>query len=130
MSNLEMFVRALDSIRTHLTEHPVDTKIASVTADAFDGGLIDVHLARCELAELASGLLAWADTLTTAFPSALRRRYTNELRLRITGQLPDSTWIDIYGTVTNADTAIGADFPPGELQHIFLDDLRFWAVAP
>ena len=68
MSNLEMFVRALDSIRNHLTEHPVDLKIASVTADAFDGGLIDVHLARCELAELASGLLAWADTLTTALP--------------------------------------------------------------
>lgn len=129
MTSLDIAVRLLGSIREHLTDHPIGAEIYSVRADACDGGSIAVHLSRVDLPVLAAGLLAWADTLTNIVASAWRIRYGDSVHLRITGQLPDSTWVEVYGAVSYTEATFGADLQPGGQQSLGLSVLRSWAAG-
>lgn len=128
MNSAETFVRLLGSVRDHLSDHSLDTRIASVEVASFDGGVIEVRLDHGDLAELAAGLLIWADTLTRYYPWVLRNRYSGTVYLRLTGQLPDSTWIGIYGAVPYTDAAFG-DLQPGDRQYLTLTDLSVWSAG-
>lgn len=129
MTSIDIAIRLLGSIREHMTTHEIDAVIDSVRADACDGGSIAVHLTHNDLPAVAAGLLAWADTINNIVAAAWRIRYGDNVHLRITGQLPDSTWIEIYGAVTYTETTFGADLQPGGQQSLGLAVLRSWAAG-
>jgi hypothetical protein len=129
MTSLHIAIRLLGSIREHMTAHQIDAEINSVQVDACDGGSIAVHLTHNDLPVLAAGLLAWADTITNIVAAAWRPRYGDNLHLRITGQLPDAIWIEIWGAVTYTGTILGTELQPGGRQPLTPGDLRSWAAG-
>jgi hypothetical protein len=122
------FVRLLGSIRAHLCNHALDARIASVEVASFDAGVIEVRLDHGDLAELATVLLAWADSLTRYYPWVWRNRYSGTVYLRLTGQLPDYTGIGISGAVPDTDTTF-SDLQSGDRQYLTLTDLTVWAAG-
>jgi hypothetical protein len=130
MTSIDIAIRLLGSIREHLTTHPIDVEIDSVRADACDGGCIAVQLSHDDLPGLAAGLVAWAETLTNVVAAAWRFRYGDNVHLRITGQLHDAIWIEVYGAVAYTDTLLGTELQRDSRLPLTLDDLRSWAVTP
>ena len=130
MTNSATMVRLLGSIREHLATHQLPAQIASVTvgSDLIDGEHVTVHLRPVELADLASALLGWADTLTQITVTAWRPRHGETVHLTLTGQLPDTTSVEVYGGVDYTDALFG-DLQPDGRQGVALSVLRAWAAG-
>jgi hypothetical protein len=105
-------VDLLDSIRAHLVACDL-THVCSVHVVAsFSGPNVTVQLARREPPEIASALLAWADTLTEVTAEAWRVPSGDCVHLSVTGRLPDGVSIRVYGGVPFTQHGIGADLAP------------------
>lgn len=129
MTSHDIAVRLLGSIRDHLTTYPVNAEIYSVQAYTGHGRSIAVHLSHDQLPELAAGLLAWADTLAHVKATAWRFLYGDNVHLRITGQLPDGIWIEVYGAITYTDTLLGVELERDSRLHLPSEVLRAWAAG-
>ncbi|MBB4907263.1 hypothetical protein [Actinophytocola algeriensis] len=85
-----------------------------------------MHLHPSLLSELASGLLAWVDTLTRITVSAWRPPHGETVHLTVTGERHDTTRVVVYGGVDFTEDVF-ADLQPGGRQSVALSVLRFWA---
>jgi hypothetical protein len=130
MNDYATMVRLLDSIREHLATHRLPAEIATVTvgSDLINGDHVIVHLRPVDLPNLASALLGWADTLTHITVTAWRPRHGETVHLTVTGQLPDTTRVEIYGGTKYTDALFG-DLQPNGQQGVALSILRAWAAA-
>jgi hypothetical protein len=130
MTNPATMVQLLGSIREHLTAFDLPAQIASVKVgcDALDGECATVHLCPSQLAALASALLSWADSLTKITVTAWRPPHGETVHLTLTGQLPDSTPVAVFGGIDYADTLFG-DLQPTGRQGVALSVLRSWAAG-
>ncbi len=128
MTDATTMVRLLGSIREHLTTHRLTSPVASVkvSCDVIDGEHVTVHLHPSLLPGLASGLLAWADTLTRITVSAWRPPHGETVHLTVTGERHDTTRVVVYGAVDFAEDVFG-DLQPGGRQSVALSVLRSWA---
>lgn len=128
MTDPTTFVRLLGSIREHLTAHRMTTPLASVHVgcDALDGEQVTVHLRPTLLPGLASGLLAWADTLIRVTLSAWRPPHGQTVHLTVTGERYDGTRVVVYGAVDFSADVFG-DLQPSGRQSVALSVLRAWA---
>lgn len=128
MTSPDTMVRLLGSIREHLTAYRLTTPLASVTAgcDVIDGEHVTVHLRHSLLSGLASGLLAWVDTLTKVTVTAWRPPHGETVHLTVTGERHDTTRVVVYGGVDFAEDVFG-DLQPGGRQGVALSVLRGWA---
>jgi len=141
MTSAELFVRLLGSVREHLATHPVASRIASVevTTTYLDGERTTVQLSGDDLADLATVLLGWADTLTqvtatqvtatNVTATAWRPPDGEWVHLIITGHLPDGVALQVYGGVRYTESVFGADLQPGGRQSVALSVLRSWAAG-
>jgi hypothetical protein len=129
MNDSATMVRLLDAIRGHLTKSSLSAAIASVRvgSDALDGDHVIVHLRPAQLAALASGLLEWADTVTQVTVTAWRPPHGESVHLTVTGQLSDTTRVEVYGGFDYTDALFG-DLQPGGRQGVSLSALRTWAT--
>lgn len=130
MSSPETFVRLLDAVRDHLTEHPVPADISSVqvAVNPLDGEHATVHLRHLGLAELAGALLGWADTLTEITATAWRPPTSDRVHLAVTGRLATGPRVEVYGGVPFTESVFGADLQSGGQQSLALSVLRGWAT--
>jgi hypothetical protein len=105
-------VDRLDSLRAHLTavELPELYSVTVVTAV----GTLDVsaQLACHHPPEIASGLLAWADTLTDVTIEAWRVPSGDTVHLSVIGRLPGGVSIRVYGGMAFTEHGIGATLAP------------------
>lgn len=130
MSDYTVMVRLLGAIRDHLKTYRLPTEIACVEAacDSLNGEHVTVQLRRAQLADLAAGLLCWADTLTHVTVTAWRPAPGDSVHLILTGQLTDGTQAIVYGGVDYTDVLFG-DLQQGGRHSIALSVLRGWAVG-
>jgi hypothetical protein len=128
MTSPATFVQLLDSIREHLATCQLPAPIASVRvgSDVLDGDHVTVHLRSSQLANLATALLEWADTLTRIAVTAWRPPHGQTVHLTLSGQLPDTISVEIYGGVDYTDVLFG-DLQPDGRQSVALSVLRAWA---
>jgi hypothetical protein len=128
MTDPTTFVRLLGSIREHLTTHRLTTPLASVKVgcDVIDGERVTVHLRPSLLPGLASGLLAWVDTLTKVTVTAWRPPHGQTVHLTVTGERQDGTRVAVYGAVDFAADVFG-DLQPSGKQGVALSVVRSWA---
>jgi hypothetical protein len=99
-----------------------------VASDVVDGDQVTVHLMPVQLPALATGLLTWADTLTAITVTAWRPPHGKTVHLDVTGQLPDTTRVTVYGGVDYTDALFG-DLQPGGRHGVALSVLRGWAAG-
>jgi hypothetical protein len=105
-------VDRLDSLRAHLAVFELPD-LYSVTVVAAWGTLdVSAQLACHHPPQIATGLLAWADTLTGATTEAWRVPSGDSVHLSVIGQLPDGVSIRVYGGMAFTEHGIGADLAP------------------
>lgn len=130
MTNPTTMLRLLDAIGEHLTTHRLTADITTVTtgSTALDGEQVTVHLRPFQLTGLAAALLGWVDTLTRITVTAWRPPHGATVHLRLTGQLPDSIDVLVFGGVDYTDTVFG-DLQPGGRHIVALSVLDAWAAG-
>jgi len=129
MNNPDVFVRLLGSVREHLAAFPDGPAIASVRigSDSISGEHAVVQLHALELPALAAGLLEWADSIIGVSAEVWRPATGTSVHLTVTGRLPDSTLVEIYGGVPYSVDVFSADLQPDGRQSLGLSVLRSWA---
>jgi hypothetical protein len=130
MSDFTVMVRLLGAIREHLSRYRLPTDIACVEAgcSSLDGEHVTVQLRHGQLADLASALLSWADTLTNVTVAAWRPLASGSVHLILTGRLADGTRVSVYGGV-DFDDAVFGDLQPGGRHGVALSVLRGWMAG-
>ena len=102
----------LDSLRAHLAAVELP-ELYSVTLLNTWGELnISAQLAAHHPPQIATGLLAWADTLTNVIIEAWRVPSGDTVHLSVIGQLPDGVSIRVYSGMAFTEHGIGADLAP------------------
>jgi hypothetical protein len=105
-------VDRLDSLRAHLTAFELP-ELYSVTVVTAVGTLtVSAQLAAHHPPQIATGLLAWADTLTDVTTEAWRVPSGDTVHLSVIGRLPDGVTIRVYGGMAFIEHGIGADLAP------------------
>jgi hypothetical protein len=105
-------VDRLDSLRAHLAAFELPELYSVHVLNAWGGLNISAQLACHQPPQIASGLLAWADTLTEVTIEAWRVPSGDSVHLSVIGQLPDGVTIRVYGGMTFTEHGIGADLTP------------------
>ena len=123
-------VRLLGAIEHHLRTFRLPARIATVTvgSNSVDGEQVIVHLRPADLVGLAAALLDWADTLTRITVAAWRPQHGRTVHLNLTGQLPDTTSVMVFGGIDYTDAVFG-DLQPDGRQGVALSVLRAWAAG-
>ena len=105
-------VDRLDSLRAHLAAFELP-ELYSVTVVTAVGTLdVSAQLACHHPPEIASGLLAWADTLTNVTIEAWRVPSGDSVHLSVIGRLPNGVSIRVYGGMAFTEHGIGATLAP------------------
>ena len=105
-------VDRLDSLRAHLAAFELPELYSVTLLNAWGGLTVSAQLAAHHPPQIASGLLAWADTLTDVTIEAWRVPSGDTVHLSVIGQLPDGVTIRVYGGVPFTEHGIGADHTP------------------
>ncbi len=106
-------VDLLDAIHTHLASFELPAFASVHVATPLPGEeAITVQLGRHNLNEIASALLAWADTLTAVTAQAWRVPSGHSVHLSVTGQLTRGARMRVYGAMPFIGGGIGADLAP------------------
>jgi hypothetical protein len=121
-------VDQLDSLRTHLAEFELPELYSVHVIRAWDGLSVSAQLACHDLPEIATGLLAWADTLTGVTTEAWRVPSGDSVHLSVIGQLPEGITIRVYGGAAFTEHGIGADLAPDASTTVPLAILRHLAT--
>jgi hypothetical protein len=116
----------LDSLRAHLSAVELPELYSVTLLNTWGGLTASAHLAAHHPPQIASGLLAWADTLTDVTIEAWRVPSGDTVHLSVIGQLPDGVTIRVYGGVPFTEHSLGADLapdasttvPPAVLHHL------------
>ncbi|MGH3783198.1 MAG: hypothetical protein ACRDRO_21880 [Pseudonocardiaceae bacterium] len=117
-------VDLLDSLRAHLTEFELPA-LWSVHLTASSGGPnVSGQLPCHHPPEIASALLAWADTLTEITAEAWREPSGDTVHLSVIGRLPGGAFIRVYGCLVVTERGMGADLAPNTSTSVPLAVLR------
>lgn len=125
------YARLLDTLSAHLATCPVVVDLASVevTTSYVDGVHGVVQLSCDGLADLATALLAWADTLTEVTVTAWRPPDGERVHLVLASQLPDGLALRVYGGIPYTEHVFSADLQPGGRHSIAMSVLLRWATG-
>jgi hypothetical protein len=126
------FVHAAQLLATHLADHqlPPPASLAVLTQGAGPSEL-RVQLPSSTVAELATDLLVWADTLTTLTTAVWRPPQGDRVRLSLTSTLAgpvDAVELEVFGGATYCPTLF-ADLEPDDRRAATLASLRTWASS-
>ncbi|MBV8539661.1 MAG: hypothetical protein JO063_01930 [Pseudonocardiales bacterium] len=121
-------VEQLDSLRAHLAafELPDLCSVNVVTASGEPG--VSAQLAAHHPPQIATGLLAWADTLTDLTIEAWRVPSGDSVHLSVIGRLPEGVTVRVYGGLAFTQRGIGADLAPEGSATVPLAVLRHLAI--
>ena len=119
----------IDALRAHLNEFAVPApRSVNLIADR-DRPNVRLQLAvSCSDREIASALLAWADTLIDVTAEAWRPPDGEWVHLSVTGESPSGVSVHVYGYRPFAVGSIGTDLVPGAAAAIPLSALRRMAT--
>ena len=121
-------VDRLDSLRAHLAAFELPELYSVTLLNAWGGLDVSAQLACHHPPEIATGLLAWADTLTGVTTEAWRVPSGDTMHLSVIGQLPQGISIRVYGGVPFIEHGIGADLAPDSSTIVSLAVLRHLAT--
>jgi len=105
-------VDRLDSLRAHLTAFELPDLYSVTVVTAVGTPNVSAQLACHHPPQIATGLLAWADTLTNVTIEAWRVPSGDSVHLSVIGRLADGVSIRVYGGVPFTVHGIGADLTP------------------
>jgi hypothetical protein len=105
-------VALLDSIRAHLAVCEVPDLYSVNVTRSFSGPSVTGQLVCHTPPQIASALLAWADTLTGVTVEAWRVPCGDCVHLSVIGRLPGGVSVQVYGGVPFTEHSIGADLTP------------------
>jgi hypothetical protein len=105
-------VDLLDSLRVHLTAFELPDLYSVHVITARGARAVSAQLAAHHPPQIATGLLAWADTLIEVTTEAWRVPSGDIVHLSVIGRLPDGVTIRVYGGVPFIEHGIGADLAP------------------
>jgi hypothetical protein len=117
----------LDCLRAHLTAFELP-QLGSVHVTRY-GPHVTAQLACHTFPQIASGLLAWADTLTDVTAEAWRVPRGDSVHLSVVGQFPGGVGVRVYGAVPFTEHGIGADLAPNACTTVALTVLRELATV-
>ncbi|MBV8540157.1 MAG: hypothetical protein JO268_06340 [Pseudonocardiales bacterium] len=121
-------VAQLDSLRAHLVEFELPELYSVNVITASGGPRVSAHLAAHHLPQIATELLAWADTLTHVATEAWRVPSGDSVHLSVIGRLADGVTVRVYGGVAFTQHGIGADLAPDASTTVPLAVLRYLAT--
>ena len=116
----------LDCLRTHLAAFELPD-LCSVHASLHEPH-ITAQLRTQDPPQLATALLAWADTLTQPTAAAWRVPHGHSVHLSITGRLSDGLSVHVYGGMPVTTRGPGSDLPPAITAPVSLATLRHLAT--
>ena len=117
-------VDLLDSLRTHLAGFKFPDLCSVHITKSLSGPNVTAQLACHTLPQIASGLLAWADTLTDVTAEAWRVPGGDCVHLSVIGCLPGDVAIRVYGGVAFTPHGLGCDLAPDASTTVPLAVLR------
>ncbi len=117
-------VDLLDSLRAHLTEFELPNLCSVHVTRSLNGPNVTARLACHTPPQIASGLLAWVDTLTDATAQVWRVPRGDCVHLSVIGCLPGEVSIRVYGGVAFTPHGLGSILPPGASTTVALGVLR------
>jgi hypothetical protein len=118
----------LDALRAHLNTFDVPAPW-SVNVSMYSGGPnVSLQIVRREVPEIASALLAWADTLTDVTADAWRTPEGDSVHLSVTGHLPTGVLLRVYGYLPFTARGLGAELAPNTATTLPLHILRHLAT--
>jgi hypothetical protein len=127
MSTNHDHTAVLATLTEHLTSYDLPHRIASTAVHReITGHSVTVQLDYRALPDLATALLAWADTLTEVTAEAWRVPSGCALHLSIRGQLADGSPVTVYGGLDHTTHMFGPYLNPGDHQALPLALLREW----
>ena len=102
----------LDTVRAHLVTFELPPLYSVTVITTSDRPTVSAQLAAHHPPQIATGLLAWADTLTNVTTEAWRVPSGDSVHLSVIGRLPDGVTIRVYGGMAFTEHGIGADLAP------------------
>jgi FtsP/CotA-like multicopper oxidase with cupredoxin domain len=121
-------IELLAALGAHLTEFELPP-IASVHLSDYNSGPpVTVQLSGRAPSAIATGLLAWADTLTEITAQAWRVPQGDTVHLSVTGRLPGGTAVQVYSGLRVTDLSLGTRLEPGATATVTLATLRHLAI--
>jgi hypothetical protein len=102
----------LNSLRAHLAGFELPELYSVNVITASGGPTASAQLACHHPPQIATGLLAWADTLTEVTIEAWRVPSGDSVHLSVIGRLPDGVSIRVYGGMAFTEHGIGANLTP------------------
>lgn len=118
----------LDAFRSHFDQFELPELYSVHMITASDKPTVTMQLAAHHPSQIATGLLAWADTLTSVTAEAWRVPSGDSVHLSVIGQLPKGVTVRVYSGVAFTQRGIGADLPPGGRKTVPLAALRHLAT--
>lgn len=117
-------VDLLDCFHAHLAAFELPELCSVHVTRSFSGPNVSAQLACHTLPQIASGLLAWADTLTDVTAEAWRVPRGDCVHLSVIGCLPGEVSIRVYGGVPCTPHGLGCDLLPDASTTVALTVLR------
>lgn len=129
-----MFASAAAMLAGHLTDHALPESVSLSVTTSYGHSTLTAQLRGDALADVASDLLTWADTLNVVTVEAWRPPERDRVHLSIRGTLtgPAGTIeLKVFGCV-DYDPLLFADLQPDPCQgmSLSLEQLRTWAANP
>ena len=121
-------VDQMEALRAHLTAFELP-QLYSVHVSAAPGEpTVTLQLAARQAPPIATGLLAWAHTLTHATAEVWRVPRGDSIHPSVIGQLTKGVTIRVYGSLPFTQRGPGADLAPGGSTTVPLAVLRHLAI--
>jgi hypothetical protein len=123
-------VQAADLLATHLADHALPEPVCLEVISRAHQSCLSVQVHSITVPEVASEVLAWADTLTTVTVQAWRPPTGDRVHLSMASTLsgPAATVeLAVFGAAEHEPVLVG-DLAPGEYRAVTLGELRTWAV--
>jgi hypothetical protein len=114
----------LDALRTHLSDFELPPLGSAHFTPYAGGAQVSLQLATHNLPEIATGLLAWADTLTHITTEAWRVPRGDSVHLSVAGRLSGGVLVEVYGGMPFTEHGIGSTLAPGARTTVSLSVLR------
>jgi hypothetical protein len=123
-------IEVLEATGAHLRAFELPTPWSVTIHPHYTGEAhVEIQLPRRDAPELASALLAWADTLTAVTAEAWRIPDGASVHLSITGHLPSSASMRVYGDLPHTEHGLGGDLDPDTTTPLLLSTLRQHATS-
>jgi hypothetical protein len=123
-------VQAAHLFATYLTDHPLPEPACLEVISRAHQSRLTVQVHSMTVPEVASEVLAWADTLTTVTVQAWRTPAGDRVHLSMASTLsgPAGTVeLAVFGAAEHEPVLVG-DLAPGEYRAVALGELRTWAA--